>query len=433
MIEANAKKSYLLSFTFCLLGLVMLSSLFLLASCKVDKEEPKETSKTAEQILGDPEYRAISYGGYRMTSRDQQPTIKELKEDMLLISALGIKLIRTYNVKLAHASNVLKAIKELKKENPEFEMYVMLGAWIDCKNAWTGNEPDHNQESEENKDEIARAVQLANQYPDVVKIIAVGNEAMVKWAASYYVQPDVILKWVNHLQDLKKKDQLSKSVWITSSDNFASWGGGGSEYHVPALDSLIKAVDFISLHTYPMHDTHYNPDFWNLKSKVAEKSDSMIIAEAMHESLKYAQSQFQSVAKYVNTLAADKALHIGETGWASSSDGYYGAEGSGACDEYKQALYHKEMRKWTEERSISCFFFEAFDEPWKDAGNPKGSENYFGLFTKNGKAKFVIWDEVDQGRFNGLRRGANAIVKTHDGNIEKVMASVALPPETKPK
>jgi hypothetical protein len=37
--------------------------------------------------------------------------------------------------------------------------------------------------------EIDEAVRLANQYPDIVKVIAVGNEAMVKWAASYYVQP----------------------------------------------------------------------------------------------------------------------------------------------------------------------------------------------------------------------------------------------------
>jgi hypothetical protein len=67
---------------------------------------------------------------------------------------------------------------------------------------------------------------LTRQYPDIIKVIAVGNEAMVKWAASYFVQPDVILKWVNHLQALKQKGDLPKALWITSSDNFASWGGG---------------------------------------------------------------------------------------------------------------------------------------------------------------------------------------------------------------
>ena len=77
----------------------------------------------------------------------------------------------------------------LKSEDPSFEMYVMLGAWIDCKNAWTDQPVNHELESRENEGEIARAVALANKYPDIVKVIAVGNEAMVKWATSYYVQP----------------------------------------------------------------------------------------------------------------------------------------------------------------------------------------------------------------------------------------------------
>ncbi len=148
----------------------------------------------AKDILGNPEYLAISYGGYRQNSRDVQPTLAQLKEDMKILSAMGIKVLRTYNVELPHASNVVAAIDELKKEDPSFEMYVMLGAWIDCKGAFTDN-PDHNEEDvEANAAEIQRAVELANRYPDIIKIIAVGNEAMVKWAASYFVQPGVILK-----------------------------------------------------------------------------------------------------------------------------------------------------------------------------------------------------------------------------------------------
>jgi len=80
----------------------------------------------------------------------------------------------------------------------------MIGAWIDCKDAWINSAPNHNEESNKNAVEIAEVVRLTNQYPDIIKIIAVGNEAMVKWAASYYVQPKVILKWVNYLQNLKK-------------------------------------------------------------------------------------------------------------------------------------------------------------------------------------------------------------------------------------
>ena len=141
----------------------------------------------------------------------------------------------------------------------------------------------------------------------------------------------------------------------------------------------------------------------------------------------YAQSQYKSVYEYVKHLGIDKPIHIGETGWASASDGFYGSEGSRACDEYKQAIYHKHMREWTNNSGLSCFYFQAFDEPWKDADNSKGSENHFGLFTVDGKAKYVIWDLVDKDMFKGLTRGGNPITKSFDGQ-EKAMMETSLKP-----
>ena len=132
---------------------------------KKDLQSKQNIKKvTAKDILGNPDYLAISYGGYRTKTRDSQPTIKELKDDMKILSAMGIKVLRTYNVQLPHASNILRAITEIKSEDPNFEMYVMLGIWIDCLNAWTGQQPNHDIESPNNASEIARAVALAEQY-----------------------------------------------------------------------------------------------------------------------------------------------------------------------------------------------------------------------------------------------------------------------------
>ncbi len=384
--------------------------------------------RTAAEILGNPDFQAISYGGYRDPDHDMEPTIPQLKEDMKILHAMGIRVLRTYKVHLPHAANVLAAIRELKTEDPSFEMYVMLGAWIDCLNAWTDMAPDHEQESARNEVEIARAVELAQQYPDIVKVIAVGNEAMVKWAASYYVQPWVILKWVNHLQELKASGELSEGLWITSSDNFASWGGGGGEYHVEDLNELIRRVDFIAMHTYPMHDTHYNPVFWTSRPEEANDSDSVRIQAAMLRAKGYAMSQYDSVRNYMLSLGVDKPIHITETGWASFSNGLYSPTRSRACDEYKLALYHQHVRDWTDEAGLSCFYFEAFDEPWKDAANPGGSENHFGLFTVNGQAKYAIWDLVDKGIFEGLTRDGNPIEKTHSGDEQVVLDQALVPP-----
>jgi exo-beta-1,3-glucanase (GH17 family) len=388
----------------------------------------KQKEVTAKDILGNPNYLAMCYEGYRQKSREIQPTIDQLKEDVKILSAMGVRIVRTYNVQLPHASNLLKAIHELKVADPNFEMYVMLGAWIDCKNAWTDQAPDHNIESDQNEGEINRAVALANQYPDIVKVLAVGNEAMVKWATSYYVQPSVILKWVTYVQSLKAVGKLSKDLWITCSDDFASWGGADSSYHTEDLAKLVQAVDYISMHTYPYHNTHYNPDFWRVPTNEINLSEVEKIDAAMVRAKEFARSQYDAVAKYVKSLGVNKPIHIGETGWATVSDGFYGQEGSRATDEYKQGLFYKHMRDWTNAAGISCFYFEAFDEQWKDAVNPKGSENHFGLFGLSGEAKYAIWKLVDQGVFKNLTRGGNPIIKTYSGNEKKLLAEIIAPP-----
>ncbi len=407
----------------------IITAILMIACAQTPKHDFSSIGKTAEEILGDPAYQAISFGAYRDTTRDIQPTISQLKDDVRLLHAMGIRVLRTYNVYLDEATNLLKAIREIKSEDPDFEMYLMLGAWIDAKNSWT-DKPDRirDTDSPRNEREIKRAVELAQQYPDIVKIIAVGNEAMVHWATEYYVEPSIILRWVKYLQNLKQKGQLPESLWITTSDNFASWGGGGSEYHTEDLNELIRSVDFISMHTYPMHDTHYNPLFWGVPEEEQHLSDLEKVHAAMIRARDYAINQYESVVAYMRSLDVDIPVHIGETGWATTSNEKYGAEGARAIDEYKSGLYYRHIREWSDANNVTVFYFEAFDEPWKDAQNPLGSENHFGLITLKAQAKYAIWDLVDAGVFDGLTRDGQTITKTYEGNLEALMQDVLVPP-----
>lgn len=407
--------------------IALLVSLTLFSCGSIDMKSNKNLELTAKEILGNSKYQAMCYGGYRTKTRAVVPTISQIKEDLRLLSAMHINLLRTYNVHYNEVSNLLKAIRELKKEDPKFEMYVMLGAWIDCKNAWTDQTPVHNEESKRNAKEIAEAVKLTNRHPDIIKIIAVGNEAMVKWATSYYVTPNLILKWVNHLQNLKKTQKLPNTVWITSSDNFASWGGGDAEYHVEELNQLIQAVDYISLHTYPMHDTHYHPVFWGVQSDEEQLSEKEKIDLAMIRARDYAISQYNNVVRYMKSLGVNKPVHIGETGWATSCNELYGNKGSKATDEYKSALYYKLMREWSNKQAVTLCYFEAFDEQWKDSKNVLGSENHFGLITLESQAKYALWDMVDNGTFKGLTRDGKPITKTYSGNEKDLWMDVKTP------
>ena len=403
-------------------------SLFLLASCSQSGD--LSMNKSAKEFIGNPDYPAISYGGYREKSREQQPTINEIKEDILIMHAQGFRVFRTYDLHHPFAENTLKAIREIKQVDSDFEMYVMLGAWIQCKDAFTENPIHEEEDLEGNKFEITEAVRLAQEYPDIVKIIAVGNEAMVHWAWSYHVPPKFVLKWVKHLQSLKASGELGNDLWITSSDNFASWGGGSDDYHNDDLDELIRSVDFVSMHTYAFHDTHYNPSFWNLDA-IPENTDKQdTIKQAIKRAVDYELNQFDSVKKYVHEIDPLKEVHIGETGWSSVASDLYGYGGTEAADEYKLGLYYQMISDICYSMSLTCFYFSAFDEPWKDSTNENGSENHFGLFTVEGKAKYPLWEQVDNGVFNNLTRGGNPIEKTYNGNFEALLKDSNIPPIT---
>ncbi|MDH4201558.1 MAG: glycosyl hydrolase family 17 protein, partial [Phycisphaerae bacterium] len=342
------------------------------------------------------------------------------------IFSMGIKLLRTYNTQnYPQTSRMLQAIRQLKDENPDFEMVVMLGAWITCKGAH-GPAPDHSKEDFAfNKREIDTAIEMAHQYPDIIKIIAVGNEAMVTWQA-HFVPAATILKWVNTLKEARTSGRMPAKTLVTTSDNWAALGGQKS-YHNDDLLELLKQVDFVSLHTYAFHDTYYDPALkWAAPAEEADLPMTEQAARAVKRAIAHQVAQYDAVNRYLRENGIKKDIHIGETGWASLDDSFYGNDGTCAASEYNAKLFYNAVRKWTTESNLTCFYFEAFDEPWK-SDSPDGSEGHFGLFTVDGKAKYALWDLVDAGVFDGLTRGGNAIVKTHDGRKEVLLKKLKAP------
>ena len=111
---------------------------------------------------------AISYGAYRHNSRKVQPTISEIKEDLKIMAAMGIKVLRTYNVHFPHAENILKASK---LDSTIAELYYFQAT----KNVWT----DFNWEK--GRLNFEKALKLRPNYPDAMGLYSHFLMNMNQW------------------------------------------------------------------------------------------------------------------------------------------------------------------------------------------------------------------------------------------------------------
>lgn len=293
--------------------------------------------------------RAICYSGFRQGQYPgvNYPTYEQVKEDLQLLQSEGWKYLRLFDVDI-HAKTVIEVIK---KEKLDFKL--MLSAYIGAEMnnfncPWGGGIYSEEQlvnNAIENQVKIMRLIDWANAYPDIIFLVSVGNEACVDWT-DHYVP---VAKVVHYVQRVKK--QITQPV--TFCENYAPW--------LFKLEKLAKAVDIISIHTYPV---------WEYKN--------------ITESLNYTKENYFSVAEKHPT----KTVIITEAGWATHSNGK-GIDPVNVSEEY-QKIYFDKLMEWSEKMSILTFFFEAFDEPWKGSPDPLEPEKHWGLFKIDRKPKLAM-------------------------------------------
>jgi exo-beta-1,3-glucanase (GH17 family) len=292
--------------------------------------------------------RAICYSGFRegQSPSGIYPSYDEVKEDLLLLQSQW-SYLRLYDCD-AHADTVLKVIEQEK-----LPFQVMLGAYIvaEMNNfgcPWGGGVYTEEQLVEnkiKNHNQIKKLIDLANQFPTIICTLSAGNEACVDWT-DHYVSVASVIEYVNLIKSKAKQP-------VTFCENYVPWLG--------KLKPLVDAVDFISIHTYPV---------WEYKN--------------IHEALDYTKENYFSVAD----TYPSKPVVITEAGWATNSNGR-GIEPHNVSEE-NQAIYYQDLVNWTNQDGILTFVFEAFDESWKGSPEPLEPEKHWGLYKIDRTPKLVI-------------------------------------------
>ena len=306
---------------------------------------------------------AISYSPYR-SSRNESEIGSELitpanvLQDLRLIKATGIGTIRLFSSR-AFAETVLSVIRD-----NNLDLLVMLGAY---PNPVTGQAAEA-----DNQAELSKCIELANRFKTIVAAVSVGNETMVEWS-THKIDPVVMAGYI-------KRVRSAITQPVTTDDNWLFWS------KVPKV--IADVVDFAAVHTYPLLDTFYDPTLWDwrFKATAAGARPAAMIAGAIAE----AKRQFSAARDAFDRLNLPQfPMVIGETGWVARDAGG-GPVLSYRAHPVNQKLYFDALQVWaaegrrTDHGPKAMFYFQAFDEAWKQG------DDGWGLFNKDRQARYAV-------------------------------------------
>ena len=279
---------------------------------------------------------AISYGPYRdgQEPGEKAPSKAEMAEDLHLLNKHW-QLLRVYGT--THCSRAL--LEVIRDEN--LPLKVMVGAWIAPESFMEGDIRKPNTEvALANQNEVAEAIALANDFPEIVWAVSIGNETQADWSG-HKTPSDLLMKY---LREVRSKT----TVPITTADDYSFWA---AEHSQP----IAEEIDFIVMHAHPV---------WHAK----EAEEALDFMKEKYEAVKQAHP--------------DRVIVVGETGWATrrNPEGREKEHVRGIMDEEKQFLACRELSDWAVEQKVVTFMFEAFDENWKGDVHPNEVEKHWGLF-----------------------------------------------------
>ncbi|PKO91616.1 MAG: beta-1,6-glucan synthase [Betaproteobacteria bacterium HGW-Betaproteobacteria-1] len=258
----------------------------------------------------------------------QSPFIKgthispqQIEHDLALL-AERFDCVRTYSVG--------QGLDHVPEAAGKLGLEVLLGVWI----GWT---------DAENQRELTLGLKLANQHPDVIRALIVGNEVLLRKEQ----KPAKLKAYL-------ERARASTDIPITYADVWEFWLKN---------KEIEDSVDFITAHILP---------YWEDEPQAIEAS----ISHAVNVMNRLEQT-------------FDKPILIGETGWPSAGRHRNGS----APGNVNQARYIREFLQTAHEKEWRYNLIEAFDQPWKRVleGTVGG---HWGIYDSQLQAKFSLTDAI---------------------------------------
>lgn len=238
-------------------------------------------------------------------------------------------------------------------------------AGLDCyPGAWISKN------KKDNEKEIQSLIQLSSQNLACIKALIVGNEVLLRQDLT----EDEMIRYIAQVK-------ASTDIPVTTAEPWNLW----LEH-----PKLAESVDLILIHVHP---------YWE-RIPVNKAAD-------------YVLEKWQILKK----AYLGKTIVIGETGWPSKGDN----NGQAVPSEENQEKFLSDFCALAKENGIEFFYFEVFDEKWKEKAEtiesgetPIGSVGaHWGLYNSDGSIKLKLKDLVPlevQEEINRPRRELSVVL-----------------------
>ncbi|MDD2761707.1 MAG: exo-beta-1,3-glucanase [Methylomonas sp.] len=200
----------------------------------------------------------------------------------------------------------------------------------------------------DNKKEITALIKSANEHPDVVKRVIVGNEVLLRGD----MEVDRLINYIREVKRAVKQPVSYADVWSMYMKH----------------PQLIKEVDFITIHILP---------YWE---------DEPISVAGAPEHMEKIVKQVEDEAR---GIAPGKPILIGESGWPSAGR----QRGMAIPGVVNEAKFIRNMIQVVNRHGFDYNIVEAFNQPWKSNLEGVVGANW-GLFSADREAVFPLTGPV---------------------------------------
>jgi exo-beta-1,3-glucanase (GH17 family) len=197
--------------------------------------------------------------------------------------------------------------------------------------AWIDRRPDNNER------ELAALISATQRYDNIPRVV-VGNEVVLRSD----LKPRELIRYLDRAREAIAQPVSTAEPW-----------------HVwLKYPELAEHVDFITVHLLP---------YWE---GVPRRSSVAHVLRRYDE---------------VRERFPDIPIVIGEVGWPSNGDRFRNSVASTA----NEARFIREFLREAKERDLDYYLMEAFDQPWKEAGEGRVGA-YWGMFDAARQLKFPL-------------------------------------------